>query len=145
MTLAVDVTDLRQTGGVTADEALEVIKKGHPPIAENLILIDFDGTIAPFGYLFSYPEPFEGISEFAHGMRRKGYRIGVFTSRLSPTWLESAGQQEQEHIDYIVDYCTKFDIPIDFVTSEKVPCEQYFDDKATNFHNNWKEIIRDWV
>lgn len=141
----IDITDIRQTGGVSADEALEVIKRGHPPIADNLILIDFDGCIAPFGYLFSYPEPFDGVVDFAQGMKNKGYRIGILTSRLSPTWLESAGQYAEEHIDYITDYCSRFNIPMDFVTSEKMPAEQMFDDKATKVNNNWREIIKDWL
>ncbi len=144
MTLLSDEIDMRQTGGVTPSEALDVIAKGHPPIADNLILLDFDGTLAPFGYLFSYPEPFEGAKEFTKAMKAKGYRIGIFTSRLSPTWLASAGQNAQEHIDYITEYCNKFDIQFDFVTSEKVPCEQYIDDKATRFENNWFELLKVW-
>jgi hypothetical protein len=139
-----DFTRLDQTGGVGDIIAKEVIAKGHPPVAEKVILIDFDATIAPFGYLFSFPEPFKGVSKFANELRDAGYSIGVFTSRLSPTWLKSANQNEQDHIDYINEYCKRYNIPIDFITSEKRPSEAIIDDKAIEFRDNWDQISRNW-
>lgn len=138
MTLTLTTKDL--TGGINPDEALSVIEAGHPPIAEGVILIDFDSTIAPFGYLFSYPKPFPGISKFAKRLKAKGYTIGIFTSRLSPKWLKADKQNKQEHIDYITNYCEMYDIPIDFITAEKVPAIVYIDDKAITFTGSWTDI-----
>lgn len=125
-------------------ETVEALRDKLPPIARNILLIDFDDTIAPFGYMFSYPEPFEGVREFTEAVKARGYTIGIFTSRLSPTWLKSANQSEEEHRAYITDYCNRYGILFDFMTSEKVPSETYIDDKATRFTNNWKELTEIW-
>ena len=133
-----------QTANRTLAEAAEVIANGHPPEAHKLILIDFDGTIAPFGFLFNFPPPIEGVVKFTQMMKRKGYRIGIFTSRLNKEWLQGVNQTAQQHTDYITEYNNRNAIPFDFITSDKYPCEQYFDDKATNVNNNWEEIILQW-
>ena len=120
------------------------IAKGHPPMADKLILIDFDGTIAPFGFIFDFPEPLKDVALFTQMMKRKGYKIGIFTSRLNKEWLKSVNQTAAQHIDYITSYNNANDIKFDFITSDKYPAEQIFDDKATNVHNNWGNIILDW-
>lgn len=145
-----DFSVLDPTGGVGEEAAQRVIAAGHPPIAEGVFLIDFDGTIAPWGHLFNFPEPFSGVAEFTQALKAKGYTIGIFTSRLSPKWLKSAGQKEQDHIDYITEYNRRFDIQFDFITSEKVPSICYFDDKAIEFKGNWMDMFieattRGWI
>lgn len=140
----IDITDLRQTGGVSPEEALRVIADKMPPIARKVVLIDFDDTIAPFGYMFSFPEPFEGIVEFTKLLKSRGYSIGIFTSRLSPTWLASAGLTGEEQREYITNYCNMYGILFDFMGAEKVPCEAYIDDKAIYFNNNWAELTERW-
>jgi hypothetical protein len=129
-----------QTGDRTIEEAEAVIAAGHPPEAEGVVMIDFDATIAPFGYLFAFPEPFDGVYKFMNAMKGKGYTLGVFTSRLSPLWLNSVNQTAKQHTDYIYEYCDRYGLPIDFVTAEKRPCIAYIDDKAIEFKNNWAEI-----
>lgn len=134
----------KQTGDRTLEEAQKVIANGHPPEADKLIMIDFDGTIAPFGMLFDFPKPLAGVMEFAWMMKKKGYRIGIFTSRLNKEWLKNVHQTRKQHIEYITEYCKRNAIPFDFITSDKYPCEQYFDDKATNVKDNWWEIFYKW-
>lgn len=136
-----DFSLLDATGGVGEEAAKAVIAAGHPPIAEGLFLIDFDSTIAPFGMMFEFPKPFDGVAEFTKSLKKKGYRIGIFTSRLSPKWLESAKQNEQDHIDYITEYGRRYGIEFDFITSEKVPSLAYIDDKAIEFKGNWMDIF----
>ena len=133
---------LDSTGGVGEEVAHQVISAGHPPIAEGLFLIDFDATIAPFGFLFDFPEPIIGAPKFIQKLKERGYRIGIFTSRLSPVWLQSANQKAQDHIDYITEYCARYEIPFDFVTAEKVPALGYIDDKAIEFKGSWSDI---WI
>ena len=143
--------DLEQTGGVSGRELTRVLKEKMPPIARKVVLIDFDDTIAPFGFMFSYPEPFPGVAEFTKGLRKKGYSIGIFTSRLSPTWIKSASKEgesdnfRKKQRRYIQKYCDQFGITFDFMTSEKVPCEAYIDDKAIRFEGNWSEIAERWA
>lgn len=139
--MAIDFTALDNTGGVGDIAAKEVIAAGHPPIADKVILIDFDGTVAPFGYLFDFPEPYPGVAKFTQDLKSKGYRIGIFTSRLSKTWLDSANQIYNDHINYIGEYCLRYGIHFDFMTAEKVPSEAYIDDKAIQFRGDWAEMF----
>lgn len=129
-----------QTGGRSIEEAESVIAAGHPPIAEGVILIDFDGTIAPFGYLFSFPEPLPGAIESLRAYQEAGLRIVIFTSRLSPIWLESVGQTPHQHLDYINEYLGRYGIEPYAITAQKVPAMAYIDDKAYRYDNNWEEI-----
>jgi hypothetical protein len=141
---------LQQTGGVSLKEAAEVIANGHPPIADGVFLIDFDGTIAPFGHLFNYPEPFPGIANFTKRLKSRGYQIGIFTSRLSPVWLETVPSTAEQHVAYIQEYCDKHGILYDFITADKRPGMAYVDDKAIEFKGDWREMIieftkRGWI
>ena len=142
--MVVEKVDLKQTGGVSGKELERVLKEKMPPIARKVVLIDFDDTIAPFGYMFAYPEPFPGVAQFTQKLRKKKYKIGIFTSRLSPTWIESANQNEDEQREYIDQYCKQFGIAYDFATAEKVPCEAYIDDKAIRYDGDWAEIAERW-
>lgn len=136
-----DFSKLDSTGGVGAENAQTTIDKGYPPIAENTFLIDFDNCLAPFGFLFGFPTPFEGGPEFTQALKAKGHRIGIFTSRLSPEWLESADQNKQDHIDYITEYCQRYNITFDFITATKVPAIAYFDDRAVECRGNWIDMF----
>lgn len=136
-----DFSHLDPTGGVGVEAAKAVILAGHPPIAEGVFLIDFDGTIAPWGHLFDFPKPFDGVAEFTRTLKRNGYTIGIFTSRLSPKWLESAKQNMEDHVNYITEYASRNGIEFDFITAEKVPALAYIDDKAIAFKGNWMDMF----
>lgn len=129
-----------QTGGRSLEEAADVIAAGHPPMAEGIVLIDFDGTIAPFGYLFDFPDPLPDAIESIKRYQAAGFKVIIFTSRLSPLWLESVGQTPSQHIAYITQYLAKFDIEVDGFTAQKIPAVAMIDDKAYRYENNWKEI-----
>jgi len=123
------------------DEAQEAIDKGRPNIAEGVILIDFDGTIAPFGYLFSFPEPLPGAIEALKAFQDAGLRLVIFTSRLSPIWLETVQQTPLMHIDYINEYLGRYGIEPYAITAQKVPSLAYIDDNAYRYENNWNELV----
>lgn len=67
-------------------------------------------------------------------LRRRGYKIGIFTSRLSETWHRAEGRDpiegiaEQRRIIRL--FLFTHNIPHDFITAEKVPAVLYLDDKA---------------
>jgi len=139
--MTLDIVDNSlQTGGRTLQEADDVIAAGHPPIAEGVVLVDFDGTIAPFGFLFDYPKPLPGVVDFMQKLAKADYRAVIFTSRLSTKWLKSVGQTKQQHIEYITSYCQKYNIPFNAITAEKIPCVAYYDDKAVRVTNNWLNL-----
>lgn len=139
------MANLTQTGGVSIKQAKEVIAKGHPPMAEGVVLIDFDGTIVPFGYLFDYATPFEGVADFTKVLKDNGYKIGIFTSRLSPKWLKDIGHTEAQHIFFITSYCEKYNIKFDFITAEKQPSVAYIDDKGISFNGSWSDVGKEFV
>lgn len=129
-----------QTGGRPPEEVAAVIAAGHPPEAEGVWLIDFDATISPFGYMFSFVKPFPGAAEFTRMLKGQGYTVGIFTSRLSPLWLNAVGHTAEQHIEYITAYGKQYGIEFDFITSEKRPALGYIDDKAIAFNGDWEEI-----
>jgi hypothetical protein len=129
--------ELLQTGGRSLEEAKAIIKAGHPPEAEGVILVDFDATLYPYGYLFDAPAPLPGAAEFMQAVAAAGYKAIIFTSRLSPRWLESVGQTAQQHIDYITEVCNRDGIPFTDIIGEKVPSIAIYDDKAVR--------VKDWA
>lgn len=121
-------------------EIMEDVGRGQPKIADNVILIDFDGTLYPWGHMFCYPEPLPGAVKAVKKFKDKGYTIVIFTSRLSEQWLEVEGEKWYNHVEYIKDILHRDGIPYDFITSEKIPATHYIDDKAHRFDNNWDEL-----
>lgn len=116
---------------MTAMPDIDTEGRGHPPSAHGLILIDFDDTIVPWGDSLMGPkEPFWGIRETFASLIREGFTIGIFTSRLSPTWCANAGTTVEEQTAYVANTLTAHNVPYSFITAEKLPAEAYFDDKA---------------
>lgn len=136
---------------IVPDGGLAGEGKTHPPIADKLALIDFDGTIVPWGPLMSDDKvPFAGAKEVLSYLRSHGFRIGIFTSRLSRTWARSmvgSGPAvavfllEQE--EYVRSLLDRHGIPYDFVTAEKMPAQFYVDDKAIGFRGDWLTVLED--
>jgi hypothetical protein len=115
----------------------ETISRGHPPVAHKVVLVDFDGTMFPFGNLDDESvRPFPWTVASVKALRDHGYRIVVFTSRLSRRWWVSEVGEEQadifgeKQLAYVTQMLAKNDIPFDEITAEKIPAEAYFDDKA---------------
>lgn len=114
--------------------AQEVIDAGHPPVAEGKILIDWDGVIQPFGMIFDNKRPIAGVADAIRTLKKKGYTIVIFTSRLSKVWHKSEGwsheRATEEQIKHMSAFLDKYNIPYDEFTAEKIPAVCYFDDKA---------------
>lgn len=116
---------------------------GHPPVADGVVCVDFDGTIAPWGDLFGFPPPLPGAKEFLEMLVDKGYTVVIFTSRLSTVWHASEGRDVargiMEQVDYLYEYFHRYELPADSVTAEKIPAMAYIDDKAISFRN-WEAV-----
>ena len=115
-------------------DAEEVMAAGIPPVAAKTVLIDFDGTIRPFGLLYGNEPPFPGVPEAIQSLKKAGYRVVIFTSRFSKAWHFSEGWGTREATkvqrDYITKFCKRNKIPFDDITADKLPAEVIFDDKA---------------
>lgn len=120
-------------------------ENGHPPSADKIICLDFDGTIRPWGGLLEFPPPFDGIKEWVALLRDRGYKVILFTSRLSAFWHEAEGRDVAsgiaEQVEYLRLYCEKYSIEVDGATAEKIPAVAYLDDKAIRFNGDWSEVI----
>jgi hypothetical protein len=115
-------------------DAATVIDAGHPPVAEGTVLVDWDGVIQKFGMIYDTTDPIDGVPEALRKLASLGYRIVIFTSRLSKVWHDSEGwdheKAKKEQLDYMQTFLDKYDIPYDDFTCEKIPSLAYFDDKA---------------
>lgn len=131
---------------MSAGSDIFAIKNGHPPVADGVICVDFDGTITEWGNpLFAYPEPQEGAVKFIKFLKDKGYKVYIFTSRLSSVWHASEGRDPAtgiwEQVEYLRKYCEKYGIDVDGATAEKIPAMAYIDDKAIE-HLDWAKTAR---
>lgn len=116
-----------------------------PPVAHNTICVDFDGTLFQWGDIYAKTPPFDGCVEVMRELRKRGWKIVIFTSRMSPTWWASEGWDYEEAMEketqFIQNRLREFGIPFDRITAEKIPAEYYIDDKAVEFTgDNWKQI-----
>lgn len=122
-----------------------VINKEHPPVAEGVVCVDFDGTLFPWGEIDDVKPPYPGAVDTVKALKESGYRIVIFTSRMSPTWWFAEGWPDDAYT-YVVqrsiveERLALWKIPWDDITSEKVPAIAYIDDKAIEFRGDWKEI-----
>lgn len=127
------------------------MKNGHPPIAAKLVMIDFDGTLVPWGPLMGDKDAEPGAVEAMWAFAKAGYRIGIFTSRMSETWACSVTGKGPMHYetlkflqdqrDYVVRQLDRHGVPYDFITAEKRPAEAYIDDKAYRYEpGDWGRL-----
>lgn len=128
---------------MTNDE-IEMFAKsnGHPPVAAGVVCVDFDGTISPWGDLFGFPKPLPGAVNFIRWLKKEGYTVVIFTSRLSSVWHAAEGRNPAkgifEQVEYLQAYVRKYDIPVDSATAEKIPAIAYIDDKAIQY-KSWRQ------
>lgn len=118
------------------------MEKGYAPIADKVILVDFDATLFPWGPLMNWDAtPLPGAKEAVQAIKRAGFSISIFTSRMSQRWLEHSENDENEQREYVTTMLTSNNIPFDEVIGEKIPAMAYIDDKAIEFTgDNWGQI-----
>lgn len=128
------------------------IKNGHPPMAEKTVLIDFDATVRRWDALMNdgvEPEP--GAIEAIQELEDRGYRIVIFTSRMSRKWAATVvGDSVKEQDDFLAGqyefvrkYLVRYGIVPADITSEKQPSLAYIDDRAIGYRGNWQEVLND--
>jgi hypothetical protein len=120
------------------------IRRGYPPEAHRVLCVDYDGTLYPFGFIDEEPAPLPGAPEAMRRLHDHGFRLVIFTSRLSPSWLASAGYTADEMREKVERSLRRDGIPFDGITGEKVAAEAYIDDRAIRFDGDWPPIV-DWL
>lgn len=124
---------------------IDMKDRGHPPSADGLLMIDFDNCLVPWGKTLMEnriikPEDRNAINQ----LKRDGFRIGIFTSRMSETWCKAAGTSTTIQLAYVQTQLMRNGLQYDFVTAEKLPAEAYFDDKAWHVDNDLASVLAVW-
>lgn len=118
------------------------MKYGHAPVAHNVIAVDFDSTLVFWQAIdYEHTEALPGAKEAVNELYDLGYKIVIFTSRLSPTWHESSGEDGEEQLRYVQSTLERLGIKYHYVTGEKVPAIAYLDDKAINYNGDWSKVM----
>lgn len=124
------------------DQARFGLEYGHSPVAHKTICIDFDNTIVPWKPVSHYHQKaIKGAANAMRTLKKMGFTIVIFTSRMSPTWHKYSGEDAGEQMAYVKDTLNRLRIPYDVITSEKVPAEFYVDDKAIAFDGDWNKAM----
>jgi len=126
---------------MNGDHAKFGLLNGYSPIADRVLLVDFDGTLFPFDELFSKKPPLPGAAEAMRELKQMGFTLRIFSSRLATVWLNAADEDLYSQIDYMMEMLSKYNIPYDGFAFQKEPAQFYIDDRAIEFKNNWGEIV----
>ncbi len=107
------------------------------------IAVDFDGVIHNYSQGWQngmlYDVPVDRVAETLGKLKRKGYNIIIFTTRLNPKFdiINKGVRNVRKDIE---DWLRKYDIPYDELTNNKPAAIAYIDDRAIRF-TNWKDIL----
>jgi hypothetical protein len=112
----------------------------YAPIGEGVLLVDYDGTLFPWAPLFADVEPLPGAVEAMKKLREAGYKLRIYSSRLSSAWLYTEGESHGRQVAHMVAMLDKYGIPWDGFAYDKEPAQHYIDDRAIEFKNNWPKI-----
>lgn len=101
-----------------------------------ILAVDFDGTIAAHD---SHETLRPGVREMLQRFKADGYRIVVFSGRMTPLWNPHDTPQAEAAHNHIVEYLVQHDIPFDEVDrgrNGKMPFDVLYDDKAVQATND---------
>lgn len=110
---------------------------------DKIIMIDFDGAIHKYSEGFKdgtiYDEPIKNVKSAIKIFRNKGFKVIVFTARLSEKYhgLDQVNEQKE----MIKEWLSKYGIEIDGMTSEKIPALIYIDDRGFRFSGIWTNEV----
>jgi len=107
---------------------------------ENILMIDFDNTIAKDAFP-SIGKPIEGVKDALQALKDNGYIINIYTCRTNALGKDSTPEEEKAKIEK---WMKENDIPYDKVymgRSGKPFAGHYIDDKAVEFDGDWEEVL----
>lgn len=99
-------------------------------MTDKTIAIDFDGVIHKYSKAYHdgsiYDGPIEGARDALRLLKKKGYKVVIFTAR--------------PNADEIVGWLKTHRIEVDEITNKKPKAVAYIDDRAIRF-TNWRDIL----
>lgn len=108
---------------------------------KEICCIDFDGTINSSQYP-DMREPTPGVKEALQEIQDIGYEIHILSCRTNPDVTKYAIDRE-EQVRTIRKYLDEYKIPYDVVLNEYKPVARfYIDDRAIEFNEDWREVLR---
>jgi len=112
------------------------------------LAVDFDGVIhkhdGKFGDGVPKYAPVEGAKLALGKLMEEGYRIIIFSTRLSPTWGESSANQEALITNWLKRNGFEQGVHYTSMTGCKIPAIAYIDDRGIRF-TNWTDIINYFI
>ena len=108
----------------------------------KIAVIDFDGTLCKFAFpKVGAVEP--NVKKALELLRAKGYTIKIHSCRTSVTPYPGDSTTRKSHINLILDFLKKYEIPFDeILLMDKPIADVYIDDRAVRYEGNWMEIAR---
>lgn len=110
--------------------------------ANRSIVLDFDNTICEWG---DYPEPGKpkkGVKEALQELKDLGFNLLISSSRTSDQMNKHPTDKQVEK-NRMEKYLNEHKIPYDEVLiGNKFPATYYIDDRAIEFKDSWKEIVK---
>jgi hypothetical protein len=112
-----------------AEDVSSLSTDGSQPI----VCVDFNGVLDTYtGWRGAdhFDPPFPGAREFLHALRRRGYRVIVFTTR---------------HKDGVWKWMRQYDLDafVDEVTDRKPAAHVFVDDRAVCFRGDFDATLRE--
>lgn len=113
----------------------------------NIICIDLDGVVLNFSWdawikrdMKYFGTPIKGVRQALKKLKRMGYKILIYSSRLTPS-VHSDYTFEELYLK-VKNVLTKNDIPHDEIWMEigKPIADYYVDDRAIHFQS-WKQVL----
>lgn len=113
------------------------------------LAVDFDGVIhkhdGNFGDGVPKFAPMEDAQYALEHLMKAGYKVVIFSTRLSPHWGET-DQKKQQYVmgQWLEDNGFVEGVHYAAMTGCKIPAIAYIDDRGVRF-TNWKDIINYFI
>lgn len=109
---------------------------------DNVIVVDFDGTLSEDRKFPGMGEPMPGAAKAINKLKDAGYEIVIFTCRMN---LVHGARQAEEQRKAIIEWLDRHDIPYDSIYDGKdgKPFAKWFiDNKNLEYRggNDWERL-----
>ena len=121
--------------------------RGGLPVDNPWIAIDLDKTIIKSAPWPNMGEPYPGAVEALNMFKDMGFKIMIWTARMTMTDPEGGHQNVNKIQKEIEDHLRSHCVPFDFVMPYKKPAFvfRFIDDRAIKFKGDWDEVVAEVV